>query len=135
MSFFKSIKLKYAISFLVILAASCTTIVNWYSSFHALRITLTEYYLDSNYQYAQKIALTTDDLLLNIKRTLVHLRIYIGQHELNQEELDEWKNTYNSYFNSIFTTNSNGVVQIVSPLDDVSAEGFNFIIQEELMNL
>ena len=133
MSFIKNIKLKYAISFFVILAAFCTTIVNWYSSFHALRITLTEYYLDSNYQYAQKIALTTDDLLLNIQKNISSLANIQGQHELNQEELVEWKNTYSSYFNSIFTTDSNGVVQIVSPLDEQSKVHSGTKIVSDLM--
>src|SRR3954452_5957354 len=133
MSFIKNIKLKYAISFFVILAAFCTTIVNWYSSFHALRITLTEYYLDSNYQYAQKIALTTDDLLLNMQKNISSLTNIQGQHELNQEELVEWKNTSSSYFNSIFTTDSNGVVQIVSPLDEQSKVQSGTKIVSDLM--
>ena len=65
----KSIKLKYAISFLVILTAFCTTTVIWYTSFHALKQTLTDQYpLESNYLYAQKTALSTSDLLNNMQQ-------------------------------------------------------------------
>ena len=39
---------------------------------------------------------------------------------LSRRKLDEWRKTYSSYFNSIFITNSDGVLQFVSPLDQKS---------------
>ena len=50
----KGIKLRFAISFLVILTAFSTTVVNWYSSIVALKENLTETYLENNTHYAKK---------------------------------------------------------------------------------
>ena len=120
MAYKKGIKLKYAISFLVILTAFCTTTVIWYTSFHALKQTLTDQYLESNYLYAQKTALSTSVLLNNMQQNTTSLAYILGKHEFKQEEIDEWRKTYSSYFNSIFIANSDGVLQFVSPLDQKS---------------
>ena len=120
MAYKRSIKLKYAISFLVILTAFCTMTVIWYTSFHALKQTLTDQYLKNNCQYAQKIALSTGDLLYNMEHNITSLAYILGKHEFKQEEMDEWRKTYSSYFNSIFTTDSDGVVQFVNPIDPQS---------------
>ena len=60
----KGIKLRFAISFLVILTAFSTTVVNWYSSIVALKGNLTETYLENNNHYAKKIALVQMNYLL-----------------------------------------------------------------------
>ena len=60
----KGIKLRFAISFLVILTAFSTTVVNWYSSIVALKGNLTETYLENNTHYAKKIAISANSCLL-----------------------------------------------------------------------
>ena len=57
----KGIKIKYVtVSLLVFYYDGFTTKVNWYSSDVALRQTLKSNYLESNYQYATKIAGSTN---------------------------------------------------------------------------
>ena len=39
----------------------------------------------------------------------------ISEKDFSQEDLEKWQKTYHHYFNSVFTTDSNGVVQYMSP--------------------
>ena len=77
MSIKKGIKLKFAISLLVTLTVCSTTVVNWYLSIHALKNSLTENYLENNYQYAKKVTFInrrivgkTEQLFMNTVRNL-----------------------------------------------------------------
>jgi diguanylate cyclase (GGDEF)-like protein len=111
----KGIKLKFAISLLVILTAFSTTVVNWYSSIIALKGNLTETYLENNNKYAKKITSSANGLFLSMQQNMNSLSDLIGQKDFTQEDLEKWQKTYRNYFNSVFTTDSNGVVQYMSP--------------------
>ncbi len=113
----KGIKLRFAISLLVILTAFSTTIVNWYSSSFALKRNLTETYLENNNKYAHKIASSADSLFFSMQQNVNALAEKIGRKGITQEELERWQKIYSSYFNSIFTTDANGVVQYMYPLE------------------
>ena len=111
----KGIKLRFAISFLVILTAFSTTVVNWYSSIVALKENLTETYLENNTHYAKKIAISANSLFINLQQNMNSLADIISEKDFSQEDLEKWQETYHHYFNSVFTTDSNGVVQYMSP--------------------
>ncbi|WP_428911089.1 sensor domain-containing diguanylate cyclase [Niallia sp. Krafla_26] len=113
----KGIKLRFAIGLLVILSVFSTTMVNWYSSSFALRRNLTETYLENNNQYAQKVASSAHGLFLSMQQNMNSLANIIGRRGITQEELEDWQKTYNNYFNSVFTTDANGVIQYMYPFD------------------
>ncbi|WP_338449581.1 sensor domain-containing diguanylate cyclase [Niallia oryzisoli] len=115
MSIKKGIKLKFAISLLAVFIVCSTTIVNWYLSVHALKDTLTENYLKNNYRYAKKVSLSTSDLFFNMQQNLGTLAKILGSKEFSQEDLDSWKEANAGYFNSLFTTDETGVVQLMTP--------------------
>ncbi|WP_102345116.1 sensor domain-containing diguanylate cyclase [Bacillus sp. Marseille-P3661] len=115
MSIKKGIKLNFAIGLLVVFITCSTTIINWYLSVQALKSNLTENHLESNYRYAKKVSLSTSDLLYDMQQNLSTLARIIWEREFSQSDLDDWKSANSSYFNSIFTTDTNGVVQLMSP--------------------
>lgn len=115
MFFKKGIKLKFAISLLIIFTVCSTTIVNLYLSIHALRVNLTENHLESNFLYATKVSISTNDLLTNMQQNLNTLAALIGNKEFSQSDLDEWRRGASGYYNSLFTTDEHGVVQLISP--------------------
>lgn len=116
MLFHRGIKLKFAISILLILTSCSTVIINWYISSNALKHTLTENYLENNYQYANKVASSTNDLLYSMEQNLRTFAEILGQQELSQSDIEIWKAANSGFYNSIFTTDANGVVQLMSPL-------------------
>lgn len=111
----KGVKLKFAISLLVVFTACSTTIIIWYLSIQALKNSLTENHLENNYQYAHKVSISTSDLLFNMQQNLSALAKIIGDGEFNQSDLDDWRSGNIGYYNSLFTTDANGVVQLMSP--------------------
>lgn len=116
MSIKKGIKLKFAISLLVVFTACSTAIINWYISMQALKNSITESHLENNYQYATKLSISTNDLLYNMQQNLSTLANIIGKEDFSQSDLDNWRVANSGYYNSLFTTDSNGVVQLMSPL-------------------
>ena len=117
MSNYKGFKLKVAISMLVIITVTLMTVINWYISYASLRNTLTENFLNNNHQYTVKVASSTTDLFKNMKQNLDTLSQIVSIKELNQSEINQWGSASDGYFNSIFTTDENGVVQLISPFD------------------
>lgn len=113
----KGIKLNIAISLLIVFTALSITLINWYLSSNALKTTLTKNHLDNNYRYALKVASSTNDLMINMQRNLGTLAEKIGTQTqpFEQQELDNWLNANLHYYNSLFTTDSNGTVQLMSP--------------------
>jgi diguanylate cyclase (GGDEF)-like protein len=81
----------------------------------AMKNTLRENYLENNLHCATKIATSTNDLFKTMDQNIRTLAKIIGRKEFTQKDLDEWRTANNSYFNSIFTTDSEGVVQLMSP--------------------
>ena len=110
------IKINVAISFLVIFTILATTIMNLYLSSKAIEETLTDNFLETNYQYAKKVSLSTNNAIQIIQQNLSVLAEIIGNEEFTQKDLDYWYASNESYFNSLFTTNEDGIVQLISPL-------------------
>lgn len=111
----KGIKLNFAISLLVVFTVFSTTLINWYLSNQDLKNTLTANHLENNYRYAQKVSINTNVLLDDIQHNLGTLAKIIGQQEFNQTDLDNWRTGNSGYYNSLFITDANGIVQLMSP--------------------
>lgn len=111
----KGIKLRFAISLLVIMTLFCTILVSWYTSAKALKDTLTDNYLENNYKYANKLSLSTGDLLTHMQLTINGMAKTLGHKKINQELLDERREALSDYFNSLFIVDSQGVIQLISP--------------------
>lgn len=95
--------------------AFSTILINWYLSIQALKQTLAENHLENNYQYALKVSSSTNDLLFNMKLNLGTLAEVIGEETFTQSDLDYWKEGNTGYYNSLFTTDTDGIVQLMSP--------------------
>lgn len=111
----KGIKLKLVISVLVVIIVCSVTVTNWYLSTNALKNSLIENRQEANFRYAQKISISTSDLLDNIQNNLSTLADKLGQEEFSQSDLDNWHAATSQYYNSLFTTDANGVVQLMTP--------------------
>ena len=111
----KGVKLRFAISILVIMTLFCTIIVSWYTSVKAIKGTLTDNYLENNYKYAYKLSENTGDLLNHMQLTINGLATTLGHQEITQEHLDERRTALGDYFNSLFMVDSHGVIQLISP--------------------
>lgn len=123
----KKIKLRYAIGLLVIMSVVCTSSVSWYSATDAIRNSLTESYLDNNYNYANKLALSTSDLLIHMQEHINAIALTVGQKSelYSQVDLESSRITNSSYFNSLFITDTNGVIQLMSPAIIRSKDGLD----------
>ena len=111
----KGIKLRFAISLLVIMTLFFTILVNWYTSTKAIRSTLTENYLEENYKYAYKLSLSTGDLLNRMQLTIDGMAETLGHKKITQSHLDEHRAALGDYFNSLFIVDAHGVIQFISP--------------------
>ncbi|WP_249869590.1 sensor domain-containing diguanylate cyclase [Oceanobacillus saliphilus] len=111
----KGITIKFAIIVLAVFTAFSATITNWYISNNSLRNTLIENRLENNYRYAQKVSISTSVLLNDMEQNLRTLAEIIGQQEFSQSDLDHWYAASSQYYNSLFTTDSDGTVQLMSP--------------------
>ncbi|MEH7238404.1 sensor domain-containing diguanylate cyclase [Bacillus sp. JJ1562] len=111
----QGLRLQLAIGLLVMLTVLCTVFVAMYSSHLTLNETLKDRYLVNNYAYATKLSTSTSDLFLQMQKNITSLGRILGNHHLNQKDLDEWKNANSNYFNSVFFTDQEGVIQAISP--------------------
>lgn len=112
---YKGIKLRVAISLLVIITLFCNSLVNWYTSANALRSTLADNYLENNYTYANKLSLNTSDLLNHMQQAINSLGTTLGEKKINQDYLDERRASLDNYFNSLFILDATGIIQLISP--------------------
>ncbi|RHW32759.1 sensor domain-containing diguanylate cyclase [Lysinibacillus yapensis] len=109
-------KLRYIISMLVLLTILLTTLVTGYSMKAVLNETLTENYLNKNYEYAKKTALDTSVLIEEMKENVENLSKSIADGNFTQEKMNQWYLANGNSFNSIFSTDDQGVVLWMSPL-------------------
>ncbi|MFS0865435.1 sensor domain-containing diguanylate cyclase [Fredinandcohnia sp. 179-A 10B2 NHS] len=111
----RGMKLQLAFGLLVIVTLILTIIVGLFSSRLALKETLKENYMESNFMYAKKLSSSTSDLLNQMLVNITSLGKIIGSHNLTQKEMDDWKKANSNQFNSVFVTDHEGVIQIISP--------------------
>ncbi|OEH94056.1 sensor domain-containing diguanylate cyclase [Bacillus solimangrovi] len=111
----KGIKLRYAIGILIIIIVICTAVVSGFASKNALKKSLMENYLESNYNYAKKLSTSTSDLFNDLQQNLNIIGEIAGSDALTQKDLDVWRSANNKHFNSIFITDKEGFIQLLSP--------------------
>lgn len=112
----KGIKFQYAISLLVIITIISMIVVSWFSARSALKDALAKEYMESNYQYANKLSLSTTDMLDYMQQNLNAIGRTAGFREFEYEDLDTWRFANSYYFNSLFITDTEGVIKAISPL-------------------
>ncbi|MFB6468054.1 diguanylate cyclase [Cytobacillus sp. Hz8] len=112
----RGIKFQIAISLLVILTVISTILVSWFTARSALKEALAKEYMDSNYEYAKKLSISTTDLLEDMEQNLNAVGRIAGFQEFTNKDLDNWKFANSDYFNSIFITDPHGVIQLISPM-------------------
>lgn len=111
----KGLKFQLAISIMVVFCIIFSVLVNWYTATNAMRSSLQNEYLDNNYNYAKKLSQNTADLLSILQDNLTAAAEVAGRIKLTQGNLDIWKSANGMDFNSVFITDSEGVIQVISP--------------------
>jgi diguanylate cyclase (GGDEF)-like protein len=111
----KGIKLQFALSFLVIMSILSTVMASLYTSVVALKTSLSESYLESNYEYATKLSLNTSVRLYDMKENISAAARLIGHQEFRQWDINAWRSANRNYFNSLFIIDPNGVIELMSP--------------------
>lgn len=123
MNFKKGIKLSYLISGLVLFTAIFISVVNWYTSSISMNKMMSENILNNNFDYAQKIAENTTVLLEDMQQNIKNLSIELSEDpSLTQQQFNRWLSANSNYFNSIFVTDDEGVVQLLSPEADETSK-------------
>ncbi|MEL4026302.1 sensor domain-containing diguanylate cyclase [Lysinibacillus endophyticus] len=112
----KVLKLNVVINILVILVVFFATVIHLYSSMDALRTSLTNNYLESNHNYATKLAEEVDYITDELQKRIIAIANLSSSSDFRQQSnLDTLFYSENDHFNSIFFTDTNGVIQLISP--------------------
>lgn len=111
----KGIRLNIIISLVVIVGAIIAAIINFYTSSKALKNSLTESYLESNYNYTNKLAEGVELIINNLQKDITAIANLHSENEFNQKSLNIFLDAEKSDFNSIFITDMNGEIQLISP--------------------
>jgi diguanylate cyclase (GGDEF)-like protein len=101
----------------VILSLLATLIVCAFSALQANKQSLTESYLKSNYQYAEKLSFTTRNLLQMMQQDLDVTSKQLNHHSINQvqESMDELWSSRKSLFNSMIVVDKDLVIKAITP--------------------
>ena len=111
----KEIKLNVAISILVVIAVIIATVIELVSSTNALKTSLATNYLQSNYNYTNKLAEGVQYVTSDFQKTIITMAELSQSPHFDQNQLDILKQSENGHFNSIFITDADGVIQLMSP--------------------
>lgn len=111
----KEIKLNVAISILVVLIVIGATMIDLVSSTNALRTSLKTNYLENNYYYTTKLAESVNYVTNDLQQSVSAMAKLSRTMELNQSELDILFESEEGHFNSLFITDANGTIQLISP--------------------
>lgn len=120
----KRIKLQVLISVLILFVIVSTVAIDWFISMKSYKRTLSEYHLDSNYNYVQKLNSTTTHQLNYMIRNIGAMGNDISKHTFDQEDLDEWQHANRGHFSSLFITDPKGKVKLISPSKIVLQDDF-----------
>ncbi|USB31915.1 sensor domain-containing diguanylate cyclase [Paenibacillus sp. YPG26] len=112
----KGYTLRFSISFLVIVAVLLTMLIGMISAVQVSRDSLISSYLQSNSQYAKKLASNTGDLLSTMKQNITSIAAIVKSGtRMDAELLGHLYQENRQYFNSIFIANEERVIQFTSP--------------------
>lgn len=111
----KEIKLNVAISILVILVVSIATLIELVSSTNALKTSLTNNYLENNYNYTNKLAEGIQYVTSDLQQSLVAMAKFSRSPYFDQDQLDILFESEYKHFNSLVITDKSGHIQLMSP--------------------
>lgn len=115
----KEIKLNVAISILVILVVMIATVIELVSSTNALKSSLTTNYLQNNYNYSQKLAEGVHYVINDLQQSVISIGKLSRSIDFNQNHLDILFESEKGHFNSIFMTDTSGMITLMSPNDEM----------------
>lgn len=117
MSINKGVKLRLAVSILILSTVLSSIIINLVTATNAFQSTLTNTYLENNYKYANKLSINTNTLLTHMQNTINGMATSLGHKTVSQQHLDERRWELSDYFNSIFIVDVDSVIQLISPAE------------------
>ncbi|WP_106768642.1 cache domain-containing protein [Paenibacillus faecalis] len=119
----KGFRLHTILGILVISSVVLTAFVGGYLAVSANIKSLTSNYLESNYQYARKLASNTTQILDLMQSNMDHVAQLAGDPDFSQSDLDVWFEVSEQYFNSIFIADANRQIKAVTPDQEFSLIG------------
>ncbi|MFD0586616.1 sensor domain-containing diguanylate cyclase [Paenibacillus sp. GCM10027627] len=111
----KGFKLSTLLFFLVSGAVLITAAIGSLYAWKENKEALTESYLNSNYQYAKKVATNVSEIVGFMEDTLAEIAARYGREELSEAELDVWLKANRHNFNSLFVVDESFQVVSASP--------------------
>ncbi|MDI7742465.1 sensor domain-containing diguanylate cyclase [Lysinibacillus fusiformis] len=126
----KEIKLNVAISILVILVVIGSTMIDMVSSTNALRTSLKTNYLQNNYNYTNKLAEGVQYVTSDLQQSIIAVAELSRSMNFDQNQLDILYKSENGHFNSIFKTDTDGTIKLISPkVIEIQDEESAFIVE------
>lgn len=119
----KGFKLRIILGLLVISSIVLTAVVGGYLAVTANVKSLSYNYLESNYQYAKKLASNTTDILDIMQNNMNSVARLAGESTFSQRDLDIWFKANEQYFNSVFIADSRRQIKAVTPDQEYSLVG------------
>jgi len=110
----KGIKLRNVIGLLVAGTVILTAAFSGYFSINTNRDLLTQSYLESNYQYAQKVASNTTELLQVMQDNIEMIAEQAASSDFSNKDLEIWFSANKHYFNSLFIVNEERVIKMIT---------------------
>ncbi|GAB6991648.1 sensor domain-containing diguanylate cyclase [Paenibacillus pini] len=112
----KGFTLRFTISVLVITAILLTMVISVFSALQVNRSTLINNYLQNNEQYAKKLALTTNELLITMQQNIGAIaKISEREQVIDVQLFDDLFQENTQYFNSVVVADPNLVIRAISP--------------------
>lgn len=119
----KGLKLRMILGLLVVGSVVLTAVVGGYLAITANLKSLTSNYLESNYQYAKKLASNTTDLLNIMQNNMNSIAGLAGEPSFSKRDLNIWFKANEQYFNSVVIVDSERNIQSISPDQSYSLIG------------
>lgn len=111
----KGIRLQVLISVLILFVIISTVTIDWLISMHSYKKTMSENQLNNNYNYVQKLQRTAMHQLNYIQRNITAIANLSGSHTLTQADFDDWFETNDRHFSSIFMVDPDENILLMSP--------------------
>lgn len=119
----KGFKLRMILGILVVGSVLLTAVVGGYLAITANVKSLTSNYLESNYQYAKKLASNTTNILTIMQENMNSLAGLAGDSTFSKRDLDIWFQANQQYFNSVVIADSERYIQSITPDQSYSLIG------------
>ncbi|RUL51301.1 sensor domain-containing diguanylate cyclase [Lysinibacillus antri] len=111
----KGIKLNVVISLLLVFVVVVATVANLVYATNALRTSLTTNYLENNHNYTNKLAEGLEYVIDDMQQSITTIAKLASFPDFEQKDLDIFYQSELEHFNSIFVTDINGMIKLISP--------------------